>query len=154
MVNFKQNKPEGLPFVRSDATETNKIAKVVSKMLCVKLKKFLFLSMLMFVVSSVLFATDSYATDSYALFKTLTDSGTKIFTGMREIIFAVSGFGIVAVAIGGFFGNLNWKWLSAIIIGLVVIATTAAIINYMVDSTAITAEQIHEQIQDTLIQAN
>lgn len=147
MVNFKQNKPEGLPFVRSDATETNKIAKVVSKMLCVKLKKFLFLSMLMFVVSSVLFATDSY---SYALFETLTDSGIKIFTGMREIIFAVSGFGIVAVAIGGFFGNLNWKWLSAIIIGLVVIATTAAIINYMVDSTAITAEQI----QDTLIQAN
>lgn len=150
MVNFKQNKPEGLPFVRSDATETNKIAKVVSKMLCVKLKKFLFLSMLMFVVSSVLFATDLFATDSYALFETLTDSGTKIFTGMREIIFAVSGFGIVAVAIGGFFGNLNWKWLSAIIIGLVVIATTAAIINYMVDSTAITAEQI----QDTLIQAN
>ena len=148
MVNFKQNKPEGLPFVRSDATETNKIAKVVSKMLCVKLKKFLFLSMLMFVVSSVLFATDSYAL--YALFETLTDSGIKIFTGMREIIFAVSGFGIVAVAIGGFFGNLNWKWLSAIIIGLVVIATTAAIINYMVDSTAITAEQI----QDTLIQAN
>lgn len=150
MVNFKQNKPEGLPFVRSDATETNKIAKVVSKMLCVKLKKFLFLSMLMFVVSSVLFATDLFATDSYALFETLTDSGIKIFTGMREIIFAVSGFGIVAVAIGGFFGNLNWKWLSAIIIGLVVIATTAAIINYMVDSTAITAEQI----QDTLIQAN
>lgn len=150
MVNFKQNKPEGLPFVRSDATETNKIAKVVSKMLCVKLKKFLFLSMLMFVVSSVLFATDSYALFKTLLFETLTDSGIKIFTGMREIIFAVSGFGIVAVAIGGFFGNLNWKWLSAIIIGLVVIATTAAIINYMVDSTAITAKQI----RDTLIQAN
>lgn len=145
MVSFKQNKPECLPFVRSDATETNKIAKVVSKMLCVKLKKFLFLSMLMFVVSSVLFATDSYA-----LFGTLTDSGIEIFKGMREIIFAVSGFGIVAVAIGGFFGNLNWKWLSAIIIGLVVIATTAAIINYMVDGTAITAEQI----KDTLIEAN
>ena len=138
MVNFKQNKPEGLPFVRSDATETNKIAKVVSKMLCVKLKKFLFLSMLMFVVSSVLFATDSYA-----LFETLTQSGTEIFTGMREIIFAI--------AIGGFFGNLNWKWLSAIIIGLVVIATTAAIINYMVDSdVAVTTLKI----QDTLIHAN
>ncbi len=114
-------------------------------MLYIKLKKFLFLSVLMFVVSSVLFATNSYA-----LFETLTDSGVEIFTGMREIIFAVSGFGIVAVAIGGFFGNLNWKWLSAIIIGLVVIATTAAIINYMVDSEAITSEQI----QDTLIKAN
>lgn len=70
---------------------------------------------------------------------------------MREIIFAVSGFGIVAIAIGGFFGNLNWKWLSAIIIGLVVIATTAAIINYMVDSdVAVTTLKI----QDTLIHAN
>lgn len=142
MVNFKQNKPEGLPFVRSDATETNKIAKVVSKMLCVKLKKFLFLSMLMFVVSSVLFATNSYA-----LFEDLTAAGGQIFMGMREIIFAVSGFGIVAIAIGGFFGNINWKWLSAIIIGLVVIATTAAIINYMVDADVASAANI----TDTLI---
>ena len=145
MENLTRHTPYTLPFAYLLAKLRNYLREKGEKMLCVKLKKFLFLSMLMFVVSSVLFATDSYA-----LFETLTDSGTKIFTGMREIIFAVSGFGIVAVAIGGFFGNLNWKWLSAIIIGLVVIATTAAIINYMVDSTAITAEQI----QDTLIQAN
>lgn len=145
MVNLNKNKPQSLPFVCSKTAEKVKFVKVVSEMLCVKLKKFLFVSALMFVVSSVLFATDSYA-----LFETLTKSGTEIFDGMREIIFAVSGFGIVAVAIGGFFGNLNWKWLSAIIIGLIVIATTAAIINYMVDSDAITSEQI----QDTLIKAN
>ena len=142
MVNFKQNKPEGLPFVRSDATETNKIAKVVSKMLCVKLKKFLFLSMLMFVVSSVLFATDSYA-----LFETLTQSGTEIFTGMREIIFAVSGFGIVAIAIGGFFGNLNWKWLGAIIIALVVIATTGELINAITGCTEFTSSMITDTLK-------
>lgn len=94
MVSFNQNKPIRLPFVRK---QTKKNKKVVNEMLCVKLKKFLFLSVLMFVVSSVLFATNSYA-----LFETLTDSGVEIFTGMREIIFAVSGFGIVAVAIGGF----------------------------------------------------
>lgn len=143
MVSFNQNKPIRLPFVRK---QTKKNKKVVNEMLCVKLKKFLFLSVLMFVVSSVLFATNSYA-----LFETLTDSGVEIFTGMREIIFAVSGFGIVAVAIGGFFGNLNWKWLSAIIIGLVVIATTAAVINYMVDSDVATSTL---KIQDTLINAN
>jgi len=142
MVNFKQNKPEGLPFVRSDATETNKIAKVVSKMLCVKLKKFLFLSMLMFVVSSVLFATDSYA-----LFGDLTTSGIEIFTGMREIIFAVSGFGIVAVAIGGFFGNLNWKWLGAIIIALVVIATTGELINAITGCTEFTSSMITDTLK-------
>ena len=51
---------------------------------------------------------------------------------MREIIFAVSGFGIIAIAVGGFFGNFNWKWLGAIIIGLMVIALTSGIIQYMV----------------------
>ena len=136
---------KSLPFVSIFET----FAMVVSDMLCVKLKKFVFAFALIFVVSSILFATESFAATE-GLFGSLTNAGAEIFTGMREIIFAVSGFGIVAVAIGGFFGNLNWKWLSAIIIGLVVIATTAAIINYMVDSNAITAEQI----QDTLVKAN
>lgn len=150
MENFNKNKPECLPFVCLMTTKKEKRVKVVSEMLCIKLKKFLLISVLMFVVSSILFAMNSYAAaESGVLFGTLTDAGSKIFTGMREIIFAVSGFGIVAVAIGGFFGNLNWKWLSAIIIGLIVIATTAAIINYMVDSDAITSTQI----QDTLINA-
>lgn len=150
MENFNKNKPQNLPFVCLKAIKNKKIEKVVSKMLCIKLKKFLLVSLLMFVVSSVLFATNSFAAESQPLFGTLTDSGIEIFKGMREIIFAVSGFGIVAVAIGGFFGNLNWKWLSAIIIGLVVIATTAAIINYMVDSNAIDSKKLH----DTLVTAD
>ncbi len=83
------------------------------------------------------------------LFGTLTAKGAEIFIGLREIIFAVAGFGITAVAIGGFFGAINWKWLSAIIIGLVVISTTSAIINYMVDSDVTSG-----MITDTLIHAN
>ena len=51
---------------------------------------------------------------------------------VSSIIFAVSGFGIIAIAVGGFFGNFNWKWLGAIIIGLMVIALTSGIIQYMV----------------------
>ncbi len=114
-------------------------------MLRINFKKTLFISLGLFLVSSILFATNSYA-----LFENLTDSGSNIFMGMRNVIYAVSGFGIVAVAIGGFFGNLNWKWLSAIIIGLVVIAVTAAILDYMVgpDNTG----AIH--ITDTLINAD
>lgn len=149
MENFNQNKPQSLPFVCSKNIKNKKFKKVVSNMLCVKLKKFLLISLMTFVVSSVLFATNSFAEDK-ALFSNLTSSGVEIFKGMREIIFAVSGFGIVAVAIGGFFGNLNWKWLSAIIIGLIVIATTAAIINYMVDSDVTTAMDLH----DTLVTAD
>lgn len=114
-------------------------------MLYVKLKKITLFALVAFLASSILFATDSYA-----LFEDLTNKGAEIFRGMREIIYAVAGFGIVAIAIGGFFGNFNWKWLGAIIIGLMVIALTAGIINYMVESTVITPGMI----TDTLISAD
>ena len=109
-------------------------------MLYVKLKKIIIFALVAFLASSILFATNSYA----ALFEDLTSKG------MREIIYAVAGFGIVAIAIGGFFGNFNWKWLGAIIIGLMVIALTAGIINYMVEETVITPAMI----TDTLISGN
>lgn len=96
------------------------------------------LSLLCFVVLS--FATPS---DSYALFEELTDKGVEIFTGMREIIYVVAGFGIIGIAVGGFFGNLNWKWLGAVIIGLVIIAVTAAFINYVAGEDVV-------DVQDTL----
>lgn len=102
-----------------------------------------------FLASSILFATDSFAAQS-GLFTELTRRGAEIFTGMREIIYAVAGFGIVAIAIGGFFGNFNWKWLGAIIIGLMVIALTAGIINYMVEKDVITPDMI----ADTLVSGN
>ena len=66
---------------------------------------------------------------NYGLFAGLIETGRKIFSGLRDLIYVVAGFGIIGVAVGGFFGNLNWKWLGAIIIALVVIATTGEIIN-------------------------
>ena len=117
-------------------------------MLYVKLKKMILFALVAFLASSILFATNSYAADG--LFSDLTSKGAEIFMGMREIIYAVAGFGIMAVAIGGFFGNFNWKWLAAIIIGLMVIASTAGIINYMVESTVITPAMI----KDTLVSGN
>ena len=118
-------------------------------MLYIKLKKMMFWIGVAFLTSSILFATDSLAV-SGGLFSDLTNKGAEIFMGMREIIYAVAGFGIMAIAIGGFFGNFNWKWLGAIIIGLMVIASTAGIINYMVESTVITPDMI----TDTLISAD
>lgn len=118
-------------------------------MLYVKLKNIIIFALVAFLASSILFATNSYAAEG-ALFGDLTSKGAEIFKGMREIIYAVAGFGIVAIAIGGFFGNFNWKWLGAIIIGLMVIALTAGIINYMVEETVITPSMI----SDTLISGN
>lgn len=134
MEKLSQNKPSFLPFAHLSAKLTRFLEEKDTKMLCVKLKNFLMTVLLVFVVSSILFATVSFAADKDSgLFSDLIKKGGEMFEGMREIIYAVAGFGVVAVAIGGFFGNLNWKWLTAIILGLVVIATTASIINYMVD---------------------
>ncbi len=97
---------------------------------------------LLFMCSSILFATNSYA-----LFDDLAKHGGRIFSGMREIIYAVSGIGIIAIVIGSIFGNINWKWLTAIIIGLFVIACTAAVINYMVGENTITTEMITDSLK-------
>lgn len=59
----------------------------------------------------------------------LITSGREIFTGLREIIYPASAVGIIAVCIGGFFGNINWKWLTAIILGLVVISLCAGFVS-------------------------
>ena len=134
MKNLEINNSQRLPFASSD--------RGVRKMLCVNFKKLIVTAILVFVCSSILFATDSYA-----LFEDLAERGGKIFTGMREIIYAVSGFGIIAIVIGSIFGSINWKWLTAIIIGLFVIAGTAAIVNYMVDSDEITSDMITDSLK-------
>ena len=110
-------------------------------MLYIKLKKITSLALVAFLLSSILFATNSYA--DTGLFADLIKKGAELFEGMRDIIFAVSGFGIIAIAVGGLFGNFNWKWLGAIIIGLMVIAGTSGIVEYMTG-------QGLQDVQDTL----
>ena len=134
MKNLIENSSQHLPFAF--------LIKGARKMLCVNFKQLIVTAVLLFVCSSILFATDSYA-----LFEDLSKHGGMIFTGMREIIYAVAGFGIIAIVIGAIFGNINWKWLTAIIIGLFVIAGTATIINYMVESDVVTQDMITDSLK-------
>ncbi len=80
------------------------------------------------------------------LFSGLVTAGKEIFEGLRDLIYVVAGFGIIGVAVGGFFGNMNWKWLGAIVISLVVIATTGELITAITGCEAYTSAVI----QDTL----
>ncbi len=84
--------------------------------------------------------------DDGKLFSALLESGRKIFSDLRELIYIVAGFGFIAVGVGGIFGNLNWKWFGAIIISLVVIATADELIKWMTDSNA--------GVSNTLTRAN
>jgi len=107
-------------------------------------KKYMIAGLLVFAISCFLCVGDSYA-----VFENLTATGGKLFEGMKKIIFAAAGFGIIAVALGGIFGVLNWKWLAAIIIGVVVIALTAGILTYMTEGTG--ADTSVSGITDTLV---
>ena len=66
--------------------------------------------------------------DAYAAFENLRESGKDIFEGLKKIIYPASAIGIICICIGGFFGNINWKWLTAIFVGLIVIAMCGAFI--------------------------
>ncbi|MBR1948448.1 MAG: hypothetical protein IKA30_01485 [Alphaproteobacteria bacterium] len=70
----------------------------------------------------------SFCGSDKGVFSELVMTGQRIFNRLRDLIYVVAGFGIIAVAVGGFFGNLNWKWLGAIVISLVVIATAGELI--------------------------
>lgn len=83
----------------------------------------------------------------YGLFSGLIKTGSDIFKGLRDLIYVVAGFGIIGVAVGGFFGNLNWKWLGAILIALVVIASTGEIINMITGCDNFSANMITDTLK-------
>ena len=68
-----------------------------------------------------MFPTDALAGG----FGELIKAGNNIFIGIRDIVYPASAVGIIAICICGAFGTINWKWLTAIIIGLVVISVCA-----------------------------
>ena len=81
------------------------------------------------------------------MFSGLITAGGKIFRGLRELIYVVAGFGIIGVAVGGFFGTLNYKWLGAIVISLVIIATTGELINAITGCENFTAQVITDTLK-------
>lgn len=115
-------------------------------MMDINFKKYITFSLTAFVVSSILFASNARADEVFA---NLTTTGWALFGGMRQIIFAAAAFGIIAIAIGGLFGAFNWKWLSAIIIGVVVIALTVGLVQYLTAGTG--ADVTVTAISDSLI---
>lgn len=78
----------------------------------------------------MLLSGGAWAADSN-IFAGLVERGRFIFEDLRELVYIAAGFGIIAVGISGIFGNLNWKWLSAIIVSLVIVATAGELLYAM-----------------------
>ena len=63
-----------------------------------------------------------YTADAYAIFESLQTAGNNIFKGIVKIIYPAATIGLACVCIAGMFGNFNWKWLAAIMLGVLIIA--------------------------------
>ena len=88
-------------------------------MLYIKIKNFLYNNRYAIFLLLSLFL---YTTDAYAVFDKLNDAGKSIFQGLRKIIYPAATIGIASVCIAGMFGNFNWKWFIAILLGVFIIA--------------------------------
>ncbi len=88
--------------------------------------------------------SSSAASGSGGVFSELVNAGKDIFYGMRDLIYLVAGFGIIGVGLTGFFGNLNWKWLGAILISLFIIAGAGGFLEL------IAGEGSGSEISDTI----
>ncbi|MBR2137600.1 MAG: TrbC/VirB2 family protein [Alphaproteobacteria bacterium] len=96
-------------------------------MLCVKMKKFIQENKwtIGLVLSLFLCTTDVFAADG-EVFGALKNAGNSIFLGLRQVIYPAATIGVACVCIAGMFGNFNWKWLAAILIGIFVITYATA----------------------------
>lgn len=89
-------------------------------MLFRKIKNFLYENKftILLVCSLFLYTTGAEA----AVFGKLTTAGSTIFQGLRKVIYPAATIGVACVCIAGMFGNFNWKWLVAILLGVFIIA--------------------------------
>ena len=68
-----------------------------------------------------------FACDAFAVFETAVDALKQISDGLSKVIYPAATIGISCVCIGGMFGNFNWKWLVAILLGVFITAYAASV---------------------------
>lgn len=73
-------------------------------------------------------STDAFATDD--LMGTAQSKAVAVFRSVKQIIFVVGGFGLVALAFMAIFGKMDWKKFSMLAVGLAILAAAGAIVDY------------------------
>ena len=88
------------------------------------------LSFLMSLTAFLLLTTSpAYAAN---VFETITGRAVGVLTGVKQLVFVLAGFGIIAFAFMAIFGKLSWKHFAHIAIGLFLVASMGLFIQYFV----------------------
>ena len=81
------------------------------------------------VVLLLLTATPAEAAN---IFQTITERAATALTSIKQLVFVLAGFGIIAFAFAAIFGKLSWKHFANIAIGLFLVASMGVFIQYFV----------------------
>jgi type IV secretory pathway VirB2 component (pilin) len=66
------------------------------------------------------------------LFSGVLDKLATLFSGLRNVVYVASAFALVAAAIGGLMGKLQWKTVAHMAAALYLLLITEQVINYVV----------------------
>jgi len=67
-------------------------------------------------------------------FGEVTSKATETFSSVRQVVFVLGAFTLVAIAVGAIFGKINWKWFVSLLVALVILAVAGMIIGYFVET--------------------
>ncbi|MCP4393829.1 MAG: TrbC/VirB2 family protein [Alphaproteobacteria bacterium] len=59
----------------------------------------------------------------------IAEKMAQLFNSVRTILFVVGGFGLIGLAMGAIFGNIDWKWVGALAFGLFLVAIASTVIK-------------------------
>jgi hypothetical protein len=85
------------------------------------------------------------------VWQTLQSKASEGFVNTRNLVFLLGGFGIIGLAVMAFFGRFQFKWFAALIGGMVLLAVTGSMIEYVTtDSSGGSITSGKDQFKDTL----
>ena len=88
-----------------------------------------------FVAGVLLYGFGALAADNNA-FGHAANLMTTTFRNVRMIVYILGAFGLIALAIGGIMGKVDFKKLAMLAIGLAIIAGADAIVRYAIQNNA------------------
>ena len=98
------------------------------------IKKNFWTMLAMVFVFSLSLTGDAAAVGSF--FSTTKNKLLAVFFDVKNVVFIIGGFGLVAVAFAAIFGKVNWKWFAGLAAGLAILAAASMAIQYVTgDST-------------------
>ena len=81
-----------------------------------------------FALFMMMFVVDSASAQD--IMTTAKDKARDVFTSVRDIMYVLGGFGLVAMAFAALSGKIKWTWVASIAVALAILAAANAIVKY------------------------